>query len=476
MAFDASPSWSGFNYQGKVSLYHALKIINLKPVGYDLSNFSLMLENTEDFEIIVDRKAITFHQVKAYNSTSYSKYANALLELTLELYKNKDVVGFIHTWKKIIFKADFKDLKSSIKDDINTLLEQYNAVPKTGDSIIEKATAKIDKIPKNAAILRSAFPEKTSDEIRDILNSIYNETNDVLERLKIYSYDDGNSFCELDEINTKIKKEIDFLLVKNGVAVTEYQTERTFHYFLGMIDRHIISRHKQKQEDDKITISFTHIHSLLIEDKERISNNYLAFSFKEKFSRKIDEYMSDEDEYDIPIEGTTCNLSIVRDFILSLSPLDLWSYYRTFSPDTYLEHASNLDNAFGVDEKGIRYVLIKIFHLINHAKSSIDHKNYKFTYRFSALPEDNYLPSVISTHTTPAKIARNIINNRGINELHYEIGNIIYHGSTTFEFTTSNITRNDVPKEDGAEIKVKRTDPLKMIRLIPILDAKDILS
>ncbi|TPV22421.1 hypothetical protein FJW00_19835, partial [Pantoea anthophila] len=93
MAFDASPSWSGFNYQGKVSLYHALKIINMKPAGDDLSNLSLMLENTEDFEIIEDSNAKTFHQVKAYNSSSYSKYEDALLELTLELYKNKDVEG-----------------------------------------------------------------------------------------------------------------------------------------------------------------------------------------------------------------------------------------------------------------------------------------------------------------------------------------------------------------------------------------------
>jgi len=476
MAFDASPSWSGFNYQGKVSLYHALKLINMKPAGDDLSNLSLMLENTEDFEIIEDRNAKTFHQVKAYNSSSYSKYDDALLELTLELYKNRDVEGFIHTWKKITFKRGCEDLKSSIKDDINNLIEEYDSTPKTGDSIIEKAASQKDKIPKNAKILRLALPEKKPDEIRDILNSIYNETNNALLRLKIYTYDDGNSFCDLDEINEKKKKEIEFLLRKCGLEVTAHQTNRTFHFFLGMIDSYIIGRHKQKQEDEKIAISFNQIHALLIEDKEKISKNYLAFCFKEKFSRKIDEYMSDEDDYELPIEGTTCNLSIVRDFILSLSPLDLWSYYRNFSPDTYLEHASNLDNAFGVDEKGIRHVLIKIFHSINHAKSSIDHNNYRFTYRFSALPDDNYLPSVITTHLPPEKIAKNIIKNRGVNELHYEIGNIIYQGSSVYEFTTFNTTRNDVPKQDGAESRTKRDEPLKMIRLIPIMNAKDILS
>lgn len=29
MTFDASPPWSGFNYQGKVALYAALKLISI---------------------------------------------------------------------------------------------------------------------------------------------------------------------------------------------------------------------------------------------------------------------------------------------------------------------------------------------------------------------------------------------------------------------------------------------------------------
>ncbi|WFN57301.1 hypothetical protein [Dickeya lacustris] len=44
MAFDASPSWSGFNYQGKVAIYHTLTLINQQPVDTDFSNWSLMLE------------------------------------------------------------------------------------------------------------------------------------------------------------------------------------------------------------------------------------------------------------------------------------------------------------------------------------------------------------------------------------------------------------------------------------------------
>ncbi|WP_157939556.1 hypothetical protein [Vibrio splendidus] len=51
MAFDASPSWSGFNYQGKVALYYTLRQINSLPLNTDFSNLSLVLEDNEDFEI-----------------------------------------------------------------------------------------------------------------------------------------------------------------------------------------------------------------------------------------------------------------------------------------------------------------------------------------------------------------------------------------------------------------------------------------
>lgn len=68
MAFDASPSWSGFNYQGKVALYYALKCINSESVEKDFSNYNLMLEDNEDFEIVIDKAPISFHQVKAWQS------------------------------------------------------------------------------------------------------------------------------------------------------------------------------------------------------------------------------------------------------------------------------------------------------------------------------------------------------------------------------------------------------------------------
>lgn len=476
MAFDASPSWSGFNYQGKVALYHTLTLINQQPVDTDFSNWSLMLEDTEDFEIIEDDISKSLHQVKAYNSESYSKYSDALLEITLELYKKNNAFGFIHTWKKIGFKGTFANLTESLKDDLRVLLSEYDSMPRDGRTLIEKAASAENGIPKIASILRTAFQGKTADEIYLILDSIHHESNDSLARLKTYIYDDGNDFCELSLINTKIEVEIKKALELRGKPATVKQITSTFHFFLGMMDEYITIRHKQKQQGEKIKISFFEVLQSLIQDREEISSEYLAFQFKDFFARKIDEYMSDEDDYSLPDDGEICNLSSARNYLLSLSPQDLWSYYRSFSPHTYLEHASNIENAFCVDENGIRYVLVKILYSINHGRSSCDIHKFKFTYRTSPLPKGNYLPTTIVAGMISAeRIARRIIENPGVNELLYEIGNIIYNGTEVYEFSPTLDLNSQAPLEFDSIIREKHVEPLQSIKLIPIQTAKDAL-
>src|SRR5687768_3309175 len=101
MIHDASPSWSGFNYQGKIALYHTLALINLNP-HQDWTKHALRLEHAEDFEILVDSKCVTIHQVKAYQKVNFSAYQNAALSMLLELYKNPTIHGYLHTWRQIV--------------------------------------------------------------------------------------------------------------------------------------------------------------------------------------------------------------------------------------------------------------------------------------------------------------------------------------------------------------------------------------
>lgn len=472
MAFDASPSWSGFNYQGKVALYHTLKLINAKPVDTDLSSFSLMLESIEDFEIIIDKSPISFHQVKAYNENSYSSYSDALLGITLELYKYPNAYGKIHTWKLINSKPGFSDLKTSIEDDLKFILNEYKNST-DGKSILEKATSGESKIPKTSAIIRAAFKGEPVTTLTQLLESILMGENDALSRLDAYQYDDGDKFCDLNKINDKIKSEISTALSARKIPVTSDHLDKVFHHFLGMIDRYIIQRHKTKQKDEKISIKFNEIIEVVQTDHEDIGKEYLAYKFKERFAYHLDHFMEDpEEEYKQPETESYCNLQESRKLLMGLNPLELWEHYRHFSPQICLQHNNNIDNAFETNPEGIRYMLIRIFHDIDFKLAAHNQSKYKLTYRETSPPYQHYLPTTITNTARITQIERQITSNPSINEILYEIENLIYNGTDSRTFSPSSTMHTEAPIAEDADLRPKRDEVLKFINLVPLSIAK----
>lgn len=88
----AISTWSGFVYQGKVALYHSLKLI----YG-DESDFELQLDSSDDFAIYKNGKLYSAHQVKAKISKYRSGYTAALEQATLiEHDKIKGTTRYFH--------------------------------------------------------------------------------------------------------------------------------------------------------------------------------------------------------------------------------------------------------------------------------------------------------------------------------------------------------------------------------------------
>lgn len=436
-----------------------------------------MLEATEDFEIRRDGAPVSFHQVKAYNSSTYSSYSDALLGVIVELYKHPGVIGRIHTWKIINTKPNFQNLTTSIQDDLNVILNQYkNQIPKDGSTILEKASSNGTNIPKPAAILKAAFTGSTADNLHALLASIHNGQNDAIARLDAYQYDDGNRFCDLENINTKIKTEISRALAVRGKPTTHEFLDKAFHYFLGMIDRYIIQRHKNKQENTKIPITFGEIAGALEIDHEDVSKDYLAYKFKDQFAHLIDEYMGDPEDYEHAEDDNYCNLKEAKKLLLNLPPQDLWAHYRSFSPQIYLQHDNNTDNAFSTDKDGIRHVLIRILHTINFERASHNASRYKFTYRTTTLPYQHYLPTTITNTARASHIEKKITSNPNMSEILFEVENLIYNGLESHSFSPSSMMHTDAPSAAGADPRPKRDEVLKLITLVPIEAAKDALT
>jgi hypothetical protein len=79
----AADSWSGFIYQGKVALYHVLRLIIEEPQSV---SYHLQLDSLEDFAIVdEDINAISLHQVKALGTHLYSSYEAAFIKLEKRL-------------------------------------------------------------------------------------------------------------------------------------------------------------------------------------------------------------------------------------------------------------------------------------------------------------------------------------------------------------------------------------------------------
>ncbi|CNI32022.1 ABC-three component system protein [Yersinia pseudotuberculosis] len=88
----AISSWSGFVYQGKIALYHSLKLIH----DGDL-DFELQLDSSDDFAIYKNGKLHTAHQVKAKISKYRSGYTTALEQSTLiEHDKIRGTMRYFH--------------------------------------------------------------------------------------------------------------------------------------------------------------------------------------------------------------------------------------------------------------------------------------------------------------------------------------------------------------------------------------------
>lgn len=111
----AISTWSGFVYQGKVALYHCLKLINEGD-----TEFQLQLDSTDDFAIYKDDKLISAHQVKAKIANNRNSYKEALEKsASIELDRVAGTKRYFHISQPI---SDHSDYIASNKERVEFYL------------------------------------------------------------------------------------------------------------------------------------------------------------------------------------------------------------------------------------------------------------------------------------------------------------------------------------------------------------------
>ncbi|WP_339461281.1 ABC-three component system protein [Pseudomonas sp. EA_105y_Pfl2_R69] len=106
----AISSWSGFVYQGKVALYHSLKLIL-----DDVVDFELQLDSTDDFAIYQQGKLLSAHQVKAKIGSYRSNYSEALTKSAqISGDRQKGTARYFHVSVNISDSSDYKDANNEV--------------------------------------------------------------------------------------------------------------------------------------------------------------------------------------------------------------------------------------------------------------------------------------------------------------------------------------------------------------------------
>ena len=145
---DAIPTWSGFNYQGRVMLLRVIEDMNsLLTKGEDLDGYSVELEKIEDFSLIKGKQYLSLYQVKAYPYTcTVSTFAKALEKL---LEHRKDT-GYTSAKCYLVTPMPISDWNvKSNKYKKNVELYKYGTTEVKIDKVKEHTLLEINKLLAN---------------------------------------------------------------------------------------------------------------------------------------------------------------------------------------------------------------------------------------------------------------------------------------------------------------------------------------
>jgi hypothetical protein len=292
----AADTWNGFIYQGKVALYHVLKLINEKD---SVDGLHLQLDSLEDFAIVryenAEPKPISLHQVKAVKSHYYKRYEKAFFDLekrkdafpsdeeayfhlATENEKSKADIEGIHTKLKI-YEYDgnpyckIEDLQGKIKIQANNCLAKFELIDLSNDNYLEILCNELESLitdnivlihaenhlPNGDSINKSAYYNTLSlNRFKDIiivdLTGLQQDKNYFIKKLKIDLNRYYQEFCfEFeDEIDGEAQNKLHLYLVYFN-SLDNLQFERFLQKI--MPHRHVKFSTLQEYKDNSILIN-----------------------------------------------------------------------------------------------------------------------------------------------------------------------------------------------------------------------------
>lgn len=366
---DASSSWSGYQYQGKVSIYMVLKMINdFIENGDDeeYKNYSIEIERMEDFSILYKGKHKSIHQVKARASDrTINPYLEAMAKLNEEKIKLPNLNLYLHT----------------ICNIKNWNLEGYK---ETLRNVIKNRTKSLEQCNKDS--------EKTkyTKEIKYFNDLLSDES--FFKNINLYQYPNNSYYCTLDEIRNIIEVEITRYLRLNDKEHKIGSKDLIYHQFIGFMDEYIKKRH---EGNTKVSIEFEEFKKILDdEDILKRDEDYYIYLTKERYIYNMHKYCSggckDKDVCNIGLynDEQQCKLVNVFDLIKNSKLHDLKKTIYKINPQVEILDWER-DNNELVNYLNTCFLCDLVTHEINH---SYDISNNSISYKKD---KKSYLPTTI---------------------------------------------------------------------------------
>lgn len=267
--FDATHSWNGFSYQGKIGLIVVIdKLIELISKSRSAENYSIEFEWLEDFSIKKGEEYLTIHQVKSYGEGSLTSYKDAIWLLLGKSVDSKleNITGaFLHVAENI------KHKKTSIQN-IDHLIEKFEEL----------------KLPKSQEESKSKNNIITAREHYENITKADKKQN-ALNKLRLYTYRNNSYFCKLEDVESILKEKIEeyYKIVNKHQEITKKglipkYVDGAYNCLLKMIDDHVNMRHHDRQSHtgEIKSISFNVFETILNKSYEKLPKEYYLSYFR----------------------------------------------------------------------------------------------------------------------------------------------------------------------------------------------------
>lgn len=334
--FDATNSWNGYNHQGKIALWYAIREINNLIVEdfsksqnrQILEKYFLEIEYMEDFsigeKIEGNLRYHSVHQVKDRDDTIIGAYESALLGLAKHLIDDPKIIGaYLHVTKPInlngesltsYIEAMAQEPKhlTAIEREISqrrgdstyrmTFLKAKKGRPPKLKTELLHALLRIDASAKclTEDNLDTAFDEllKEIDTRKRLLSSL---TIEKCNSINLYQYtikDNVQSYCEKNQAEMLVKNSIQEFYNKidpDGYKKSSNFVDKSYLFLLGKLDQHIVDRslnfeaYKKGQLERQILFStiFDWLISDCIDEQDEF---FYLYHIKEAIFKKVDQY------------------------------------------------------------------------------------------------------------------------------------------------------------------------------------------